>query len=110
MIRQGHFFYDLRELLGSARVMIGLAAVAGFFVLFVSLSFVYLFLLLFAALLVGRALIGRRCPRCDGPLKESGAERDKHDAFVMYINWRCPKDGYTEKEKVRGDSGLFGAK
>jgi hypothetical protein len=54
-------------------------------------------------------LIGRRCPKCDGALKESGAERDKENAFVMYITWRCPRDGYEEKEKTKGDSGLFGA-
>ena len=90
--------------------MLGLLAIAGFFVLFVSLSFVYLFVLLFGLLLTARAMIGRRCPQCDAELKEISGERDPEDVFVMYIIWQCPNDGYEEKEKVKGDSGLFGSR
>jgi len=110
VIRPGHFFYDLREALHSAKFLVGLLVVAGFFVFFISLQFVYLFALLFAAIFALRGIIGPRCPQCDAALKEKGAERDPNDAFVMYIIWHCPNDGYEEKEKVRGDSGLFGAK
>jgi hypothetical protein len=109
LIRSEHFWYDLRELLGNIRVLLGMVVFAVFFVLFVSFSFVYLFILLFGALLTARALIGRRCPHCDAELKETSSEGDKKDAFIMYIIWRCPNDGYEEKEKVKGDSGLFGA-
>ena len=66
------------------------------------------FVLIFGAVIGVRGLIGRRCPKCDGPLKEVDAEQAKNDAFVMYINWRCPRDGYSEKEKTKGSSGLFG--
>ena len=108
MLRSGHIWYDLRELLGNAKLFFGLLAVAALFVLFVSFQFVYLFVLLFVAIIAARALIGRRCPQCDGSLKEVSAERDKNNAFVMHILWRCPRDGYEEKEKTKGDSGLFG--
>ena len=108
MIRSDHRWYDLRELLGNAKLFVGLLVVAALFVLFISFQFVYLFALLFVAIMVGRVLIGRRCPKCDGPLKEVNAERDADSAFVMHIVWRCPRDGYEEKEKTKGDSGLFG--
>lgn len=82
--------------------------VAGFFTFFISFQFVYLFALLFVVILATRAMIGRRCPRCDGPLEEAGAERDKANVFILHITWRCPRDGYEEKETTKGDSGLFG--
>lgn len=109
MIRPNHFLYDLRETLGSPILLIAVLVVAGFFTFFISFQFVYLFALLFVTIFAGRALIGRRCPRCDGPLKEVGAERDKENAFVMHIIWRCLRDGYEEKERTKGDAGLFGA-
>ena len=108
MIRSDHIWYDLRELLGDPKILFGLLAVAALFILGVSFNFVYPFVILFGTLIAVRALIGRRCPRCDGPLKEVDAERDKENAFVMNIIWRCPRDGYEEKEKTKGDSGLFG--
>ena len=109
IIRREHLWYDLREVVGSSAVLVTLLVVAGFFVFLVSFSFVYLFALLFGALLAARAMIGRRCPQCDAELVQFSGERDKEDAFVMYVVWRCPKDGYEEKEKVKGDSGLFGS-
>lgn len=109
MIRQDHIFYDLHALLGSPRFLIGGLVVLGFVILYVDFRFVYPAIFLFAGLLAVRAFIGRRCPECDGVLKEEGAERDKADAFVMHIIWRCPRDGYQETERVKGDSGLFGA-
>lgn len=108
MIRRDHFFYDLRELLVSFKVLAAVLLLGAFLVLFISLDFVYLFAVLIAGLFAGRGLIGRRCPRCDGPLRESGAERDKENVFVMHITWRCPRDGYEEDEKTKGDGGLFG--
>ena len=110
MIRSDHIWYDLRELLGSPKVLFGLLAVAGFFVLYLSFQFVYPFALIFAVMIATRGLIGRRCPRCDGPLKEIEAEPDKENVFVLRITWRCPRDGYEEKEETQGDAGLFGAK
>ncbi len=109
MIRAGHVYYDIRELLGSIWLLLGLATVSILVILLVSFSFVYLFILLFAAILAGRAIIGPRCPHCDAALKQESGERDKHDAFTLYITWRCPNCSYQEKEKVKGDSGLFGA-
>jgi uncharacterized membrane protein len=109
LIREGHFWYDFRELLGNVRVLLAAAVFAAFFVLFVSFSFVYLFILFFVAMLATRAIIGRRCPQCDAALKEVTSQRDQENAFVLYIIWRCPHDGYEEQEKVKGDSGLFGA-
>lgn len=108
MIRSDHIFYDLREGLGSPKLLLPLLVVAGIFTFFVSFQFVYIFALLYGAIFVTRALIGRRCPECDGPLQEIGAERDKSDAFIMHITWRCPRDGYEEKETIKGGSGLFG--
>jgi len=108
MIRTGHVLYDLREALGSTKIMVGLLAVGSFFILFISFQFVYVVALIFAALFAARGIIGRRCPECDGPLKETGARRDKESAFIMHITWRCPRDGYEEDEETRGDSGLFG--
>lgn len=110
MIRSGHFFYDLRTQLASAKLLLAILLVAIFFILFVSVQFIYIFVLLFAAILAMRSLIGRRCPHCDRALKEMDAERDKDNVFTMYVVWRCPHDGYEEKEKIKGDSGLFGAK
>lgn len=109
MIRSGHVLYDLREVLGSPKLLLPLLLVAGFFTFVVSFQFVYVFALLYGAIFAARALIGRRCPQCDGPLKEIGAEQDKTDAFVLHITWRCLRDGYEEKETVKGGSGLFGA-
>jgi hypothetical protein len=109
MLRTGHLLYDLRELFGNPKLLLAVVVVAGFFILFVSFQFIYPFALLLMALFATRGLIGRRCPKCDGPLRESGAERDKTDVFVMYITWHCPRDGYEEKEKTKGNAGLFGA-
>jgi hypothetical protein len=55
-------------------------------------------------------LIGRRCPQCDIPLKEIGAEPKKDDTFVMVITWACPRDGYTETEETKSKIGLFGSR
>ncbi len=112
MIRSDHLFYDLRKSLGSPKLMGLVLAVASIFILFVSFSLLYIFIFasLFVAMFVARGLIGRRCPKCDGPLKETGAERDKKNVFVIHITWRCPRDGYEEKEETTGDSGLFGVK
>jgi hypothetical protein len=108
MFRSGHFWHDLRELLGQPLLLAVITAVAGFFILFLSFQFVYPVGLFFLAILAARGLIGRRCPVCDGPLKETGASRDPENAFIMHITWRCPRDGYEEQEKTKGDSGLFG--
>ncbi len=108
MIRSGHVLHDLREGLGSPKLLLPLLAVAGFFTFFISFQFVYVFALLYGIIFAARALIGRRCPQCDGPLQEIEAERDKSDAFIMHITWRCPRDGYEEKETIKGSSGLFG--
>ncbi|MCB0164597.1 MAG: hypothetical protein KDI79_10240 [Anaerolineae bacterium] len=108
MIRANHFYYDLHEALGSPKVLIGLVAIGGFFTLYISFEFVYLFVILFAMIIGSRGLIGRRCPKCDRALVESGAEPSKKDAFTIYINWVCPYDGYSEQEATKGDSGLFG--
>jgi hypothetical protein len=110
MVRPDHRLYDLHELLSSVRVMLLMLTVASFFVLFVSFQFIYVFALIFGTMFAIRGLIGRRCPKCDGALKETGAERDKANAFVMHITWRCPRDGYEEKEQTKGDAGLFGVK
>jgi hypothetical protein len=108
MIRSGHFFYDLRELLSQPLLLTVIVVAAGFFIFFVSFQFIFPFALLIMFVLAARGLIGRRCPKCDRPLKEIGAERDPEDTFVIYITWRCPRDGYEEKEKVKGSGGLFG--
>ncbi len=110
MIRRDHFFYDLRELLGSIRFMIGLLVVAALVVFLISFQLVYLFVFIFAAIFGARGFIGRRCPHCDAVLKQIEAGRDNKDAFVLYVIWRCPNDGYQEKEEVKGDSGLFGSR
>jgi len=110
MIRSDHVLYDVREILSSPKIIFGLLVFAGFFVLYFSFQFVYPFALIFGVMIGVRGLIGRRCPRCDTALKEIDAERDKEDAFSLHVIWRCPKDGYEEKEKIRGDSGLFGVK
>jgi len=110
MIRSGHFWYDLRETLASAKLLIGLALVSFVFILFFSFQCIYPLALVFIALAVVRVAIGRRCPRCDTPLKELGAEPKKDDAFVMVITWACPRDGYTEKEETRSKIGLFGSR
>lgn len=109
MIRSGHIWYDLRKSLADPRLLLLLLGLAAFFVFFVSFQLVYVFALLFATMIAIRGLIGRRCPQCDGPLKETEAARDKDNAFVLHITWRCPRDGYTETETTKGDSGLFGA-
>lgn len=108
MIRRNHLLYDLREFLGSFKLLAVVLLAAGYLILFVSLQYIYPIALLVVAIFAVRGLIGRRCPVCDGPLKETGAERDRANSFVMHITWRCPRDGYEEKEKTKGDSGLFG--
>lgn len=108
MIRSGHKLYDLRNLLGSTWLMVGLLVVAGFFIFF-SLQFIYLFITLLAVILGTRGIIGRRCPKCDAALKELEAEQDKNDVNMLWVIWRCPRDGYEEREKVKGSGGLFGA-
>jgi hypothetical protein len=108
MIRSGHLWYDLREALASLKILFALLVMALLFIIFLRFQFLYAFALFFAVIYATRGLIGRRCPTCDGPLKEIGAERDKENAFVMNITWQCPRDGYTENERLKGDSGLFG--
>ncbi|WP_420580940.1 hypothetical protein [Reichenbachiella sp.] len=90
--------------------LLGLGVIGLFLVLYISFQFLYLLILLFAGTIVGRVLIGRRCPKCDGLLKETGAENKKDDAFVMLITWACPRDGYTETEETKSNVGLFGTK
>ena len=109
MIRTGHVWYDLRNILGSTWLLVGLLVVAGIFIFFFSLQFIYIFITLLAVILGARGIIGRRCPKCDAALKEIEAERDENDVYVMWVIWRCPRDGYEEKEKVKGSGGLFGA-
>lgn len=109
MFRENHFYYDVREALGGAKFLIGFLIFCAFFTLFISTQLIYLFVILFVLTIGIRALIGRRCPKCDGPLIESGAEPAKDNAFVIYINWVCPRDGYVEREETKGDAGLFGA-
>lgn len=110
MLRSDHLFYDLRELLGDPKFLIGAALVGGALALLVSTQFVYLLLFFFLATIIARTLIGRRCPRCDYPLKEAGADPKKDDSFVLIITWACPRDGYTEKEETRSKIGLFGSR
>jgi hypothetical protein len=109
MIRSGHFFYDLREVLGDFKFLVGVAVVGVALVLLISAQFFYLLLLFFLATIILRVLIGRRCPNCDHVLKERGAEPKKDDAFVMVITWACPYDGYTEKEETKSKIGIFGS-
>ena len=108
MIRREHILYDLREALVSPKLLLGLLAIAALFILLINFQFILLFGLLFVALFGIRGLIGRRCPQCDGSIEAISAEPDKQDAFVMNITWRCPRDGYEELEKTKGDAGLFG--
>lgn len=110
MEASNHFYYNLRQRLGSGKLFILLAAIAAFFILFISVQFIYVFALLFALLFAVRGAIGRRCPHCDRPLKADAGERDEENVFTMYVIWRCPHDGYEEKEKIEGDAGLFGVK
>jgi hypothetical protein len=109
MIRSGHRLYDLRRLLASFKLLAGVLLLGAILVFWLSYDFVYPVALVIAGLFAGRGLIGRRCPHCDGSLHEAGASPDQTDAFVMHITWRCSRDGYEEQEKVKGDSGLFGA-
>jgi hypothetical protein len=109
MIRSGHFFYDLREVLGDFKFLIGATVVGMALVLLISAQFFYLLVLFLVATIVLRVLIGRRCPNCDNVLKERGAEPKKDDAFVMIITWACPHDGYTEKEETKSKIGIFGS-
>jgi hypothetical protein len=108
MFRSGHFFYDLRQLLGSARLIIGLAVIGFLLIVFFSFQFFYVLVLVFLALMAARVLIGRRCPKCDGVLKETEAELKKGSAFVMVITWACPRDGHTQTEETKSKIGLFG--
>jgi hypothetical protein len=109
MIRSGHFFYDLREVLGDIKFLGAAAIIGGLLILLVSTQFIYLLLLFFLGTIIGRALIGRRCPRCDRPLKQAGAEPKKNDAFTLVITWACPHDNYTEKEETKSKIGFFGS-
>ncbi len=108
MIRRDHFYYDVHQLLISFKVIVPLLIIGSFLVLTVSFGFVYLMIILVTSLFAIRGLIGRRCPQCDSTLKEDRAEVEQDNAFVMVITWRCPKDGYEEQEKTKGDAGLFG--
>src|SRR5262245_53983901 len=109
MIRSGHFYYDLRELLGDPKLLIGLALLGGALMFLVSSQFIYLLLLVFGATIVLRVLIGRRCPKCDRHLKEAGAAPKKDNPLVLVITWACPNDGYTEKEETKSKIGFFGS-
>jgi hypothetical protein len=108
VLRTAHFYYDLRERLASPKLLLGLLGLGVLLILWVSLHFITIFALLFAGLIGLRGLIGRRCPLCDSALVEAGAETDPQSAFCLHIIWKCPRDGHTEKEKVKGDAGLFG--
>ena len=108
MIRRGHLWYDLRELLVSTKSIVIFLVVSSILILYFSFAFIYPAALLLAGIFALRGLIGRRCPQCDGRLREESAEPDQQNAFVMNITWRCPRDGYEEQEKTKGDSGLFG--
>ncbi len=107
MIRPDHKWYDIHAAFDNFKLIIGLAVIAGFFILFISVQFIYIFGILFVVILSIRSTIGRRCPICDAALTEAGAEPDKDKAVDIYIIWQCPKDGYQEKEKIKVDSGLF---
>lgn len=109
MIRSGHFFYDLREVLGDFKFLAVVAVIGAALIFLISPQFLYLLLLFFVATIILRVMIGRRCPNCDHVLKESGAEPKKDDAFVMIITWACPHDGYTEKEETKSKIGIFGS-
>lgn len=108
MIRRQHFYYDLRELLVSGKILALILLIGGGAILYISFDFVLPVALLVAGLFAVRGLIGRRCPLCDGPLKEDSAVRDEENAFIMHITWRCPRDGHEEQETTKGDAGLFG--
>ena len=108
MIRSGHLLYDLRAMLGSTKLMLVILLAASFLILYISLGFIYPTAVLMVAIFTLRGLIGRRRPHCDGALREDRAEPDTENAFVMHITWRCPRDGYEEQEKTKGDAGLFG--
>lgn len=110
MIRSGHFFYDLRELLGDFKFLLGAAIIGMALVFLVGIQFVSLLLLFFLATIILRVLIGRRCPKCDRALKQAGAEPKKDDAFVLVITWACPHDSYTEKEETKSKIGIFGSR
>ena len=109
MIRSGHFFYDLRELLGEFKFLLVVAVLGMILVFLIGIQFTALLLLFFLATIIFRVLIGRRCPNCDRALKQAGAEPKKDDAFVLVITWACPHDGYTEKEEAKSKIGIFGS-
>ncbi|MEM7034132.1 MAG: hypothetical protein AAF629_31615 [Chloroflexota bacterium] len=108
MIRSDHRLYDIRRRLNSAPFILVMVTIAGFFILVINFQYIYLAAFIFILIITVRNLIGRRCPQCDGPLKEMGAETDRSDAFIIEVTWQCPKDGYSEIEKTKGNSGLFG--
>ncbi|MDM8518636.1 hypothetical protein QUF64_01210 [Anaerolineales bacterium HSG6] len=109
MPRSDHFWYDIRETLSSPKFLFGFLAVVGFFIMYVNLSLIYPAMLIFLGIVVARSVIGRRCPKCDRPLKADEAKQDPNSALILHIVWHCPHDGYEETEKTKGDAGLFGA-
>jgi hypothetical protein len=108
MIRREHFWYDVRRQLVNFKFLLALMILGSFLILYINFGFVYLFALLLAGIFAIRGLIGRRCPHCDGPLREEQAQVEQDNAFIIIITWRCPRDGYEELEKTKGDAGLFG--
>jgi len=109
MIRPDHRWYDLRAYLENPKFFLGFLGICAVFVLFVNFSCVYPSVLLLLALITTRSLIGRRCPTCDRKLQQTTAHQNKNNRFELQVIWQCPHDGYEEVEKIKGDSGLFGA-
>ena len=61
MIRPGHKWYDIHATFGN--FIMSFAAFAAFFILFISFQFIYIFAMLFVAIVAMRGIIGRRCPK-----------------------------------------------
>ena len=59
MIRRNHLLYDLREFLGSFKLLAVVLLAAGYLILFVSLQYIYPIALLVVAIFAVRGLIGR---------------------------------------------------
>lgn len=106
LIRAEHKWYDLYHILNDPRLMVFLLLVSVVGMLAQGLRLIYPILLLFLMIFVVKGVIGRRCPRCDGPLKEF--EATKRDGLTFDVAWRCPRDGYQEFERVRGGIGSWG--
>lgn len=105
-IRSKHKWHDLHHLLSDPRLLGALLLVGFLGILGRGLPVVYPLVFVFLAVFLVRAIIGRRCPRCDGSLKERDSARV--DGLTFDITWHCPRDGYQEIERVRGGKGSWG--